>query len=206
MTPYEELADYRRRVAAIYERARRLDCPAEVRWADYRQEREQLFRHHPQSALSAEQRASFSGLKYFPYDPGLRFAVELDRDVQAEDFEVPLEQDGLMRMTRFAKVHFPVGQQQASLSLFWINGYAGGIFLPFRDQTNGSESYGGGRYLLDTIKHADLGREGGRPVLDFNFAYNPSCAYHPRWSCPLAPPENWLTVPITAGEKRYDLE
>jgi hypothetical protein len=83
-----------------------------------------------------------------------------------------------------------------------------GVFLPSLDETNRSETYGGGRYLLDTIKGADLGREGERLVIDFNYAYNPSCAYNSRWQCPLAPQENWLPVeknpprpPLIRGEK-----
>ena len=76
-----------------------------------------------------------------------------------------------------------------------------GVFLPFADATRGSETYGGGRYLLDTVKGADLGEADGRLVLDFNFAYNPSCSYDPQWDCPLAPPPNWLRVPVEAGER-----
>jgi uncharacterized protein (DUF1684 family) len=87
------------------------------------------------------------------------------------------------------------------LALYWLEAYGGGVFLPFRDETSGTETYGAGRYLLDTVKGADLGEEGGRLVLDFNLAYNPSCAYDPRWACPLAPPENRLTIPIRAGER-----
>ena len=64
----------------------------------------------------------------------------------------------------------------------------------------GRETYGGGRYLLDTVKGADLGFDGPRLVLDFNYAYHPSCAWDSRWSCPLAPPSNWLTEPVRAGE------
>jgi uncharacterized protein (DUF1684 family) len=82
-------------------------------------------------------------------------------------------------------------------------GYAGGLFLPFRDATNGRETYGAGRYLLDAAKSADLG-PGGAPgslVLDFNFAFHPSCAFDARWSCPLAPPENRLDAPVEAGER-----
>ncbi len=85
----------------------------------------------------------------------------------------------------------------------WMRGYAGGLFLPFRDATNGHETYGAGRYLLDTAKSADLG-PGGEPgtiVLDFNFAFQPSCAFDPRWSCPLAPPANRLDLRIEAGER-----
>ena len=65
-------------------------------------------------------------------------------------------------------------------------------------------TYGGGRYLIDTVKGADLGfdREHGTAVLDFNFAFNPSCSYDARWACPLAPAANRLAVPVTAGEQQ----
>ena len=103
-------------------------------------------------------------------------------------------------MRRFGVVELEWG----TLEVFWIDVYGGGVFIPFRDATSGSLTYGGGRYLLDTIKGADLGMtERGELVLDFNFAYHPSCHYDPRWSCPLAPRENWLTVPIEAGERAY---
>ena len=92
----------------------------------------------------------------------------------------------------------------AELTLFWIEGYAGSVFLPFTDASSGGASYGAGRYLLDTLKGADLGSDSqGRAFLDFNFAYNPSCAYSPRWACPLAPAENTLPVAIEAGERNF---
>ncbi|HEX2196540.1 MAG TPA: DUF1684 domain-containing protein, partial [Actinomycetota bacterium] len=91
--------------------------------------------------------------------------------------------------------------RDAALDVFWISGYGGGLFLPFRDATSGASTYGAGRYLYDTIKGADLGTEDGKLVLDFNFAYNPSCAYDPRWACPLAPPGNVLDVAVEAGER-----
>jgi uncharacterized protein (DUF1684 family) len=87
-----------------------------------------------------------------------------------------------------------------SLDVWWLTGYGGGVFLPVRDGLAGTETYGGGRYLLDTVKGADLGGAGGRLVVDLNFAYNPSCAYDPAWACPLAPPGNVLTAPVRAGE------
>ena len=88
------------------------------------------------------------------------------------------------------------------LILYWIMGYGGGVFLPFADETNGVETYGGGRYLLDTIKGADLGTApDGRVILDFNFSYCPSCAYSPRWVCPLPPPANRLRASVRAGER-----
>jgi len=97
---------------------------------------------------------------------------------------------------------------ECSLTVFSIVGYGGGLFLPFRDATSGHATYGGGRYLFDTIKNTDAGclevvAGSSRVVLDFNYAYNPSCAYDHRWACPLAPQENWLSVPVTAGELAY---
>ena len=104
-------------------------------------------------------------------------------------------------MQRFGRVHLPISGQDVTLSLFWLLGYGGGIFVPFADETNGAESYGSGRYVLDSVKGADLGMEDGQLVLDFNFAYNPSCSYDPRWACPLTPPANRLETAIRAGER-----
>jgi len=88
----------------------------------------------------------------------------------------------------------------AALELFWLEAYGGGVFLPFADTTSGETTYGGGRYLLDTIKGADLGVDHGRLVLDFNFAYKPSCSYDPRWVCPLSPASNRVPLAVRAGE------
>jgi uncharacterized protein len=198
-----ELADYHRRVAQIYAIARNARGDPEDAWRQYRAGREDLFRTHPQSALDQEQKKSFKGLAYFPYNPGLRMHMQVESAADADVIEVQLQEDGITRLKRFGKVNFEVEGQRQELTLFWVLGYGGGIFLPFRDATAPHETYGGGRYLLDTIKGADLGVDGDRLVLDFNFAYNPSCAYNPRWHCPLAPRENWLGVALRAGELRY---
>ena len=182
-------------------RANRLDPPA--RCAQFRQARDELFRRHPQSALTGQQKARFQGLRYYPYDPALRFAVPLDPAAQPGTLDVPLREEGLLRLGRIGKVRFTIESRPLELTVFWVLGYAGGFFLPFRDATSHTTTFPGGRYLLDTIKGADLGQEGGRLILDFNYAYNPSCAYNPRWDCPLAPPENVLPVEIRAGEQRY---
>lgn len=200
-TTYEELVDYRRSVAGIYARARDSELDAAVRWERFREERDRLFAEHPQSPLSEEEKDSFTGLDYYEYDPALRYALPVEYDVEPGTIEIELQEDGLIRLQRFGRVRLPVAGGEHSLSLFWVSGYGGGVFLPFRDATSGPETYGGGRYLLDTIKHADLGSEDGRLVLDFNYAYNPSCAYNPRWHCPLSPPENTLPVEIRAGER-----
>jgi hypothetical protein len=130
--------------------------------------------------------------------------LDWEPEDDGEIFEVPLQEDGLFRMRRAGVVHFVIEGEECRLSLFWVEGYGGGLFLPFRDASGATgESYPGSRYLLDTIKGADLGSQDGKLVLDFNFAYNPSCAYHHRWHCPLAPQENWLQVAVRAGEKAY---
>jgi uncharacterized protein (DUF1684 family) len=199
-----ELLDYRRSVAALYARVRELNRDVAEQCRQFREGRDKLFRTHPQSALSDEQKAQFAGLRYYDYNASLRFVFPLDPAVEPTVLEVKLAADGLLRMQRVGKLHLQIDGQAVDLSLFWLLGYGGGLFLPFRDATSGSETYGGGRYLLDTIKHADLGQEGTRLVIDFNYAYNPSCAYNHRWECPLAPHENWLPVAIRAGEQRFE--
>ena len=203
MTTFEELLDFRRRVAEMYAHIRSSGSTHVETWRQFRRERDELFCTHPQSALSAEQQAAFTGLDYYDYDPALRFVLTVDPDVSPDIVELHLAADGAVRMRRFGKIHFVVRDQPVSLSLFWVMGYGGGVFLHFRDLTNRDETYGGGRYLLDTIKHADLGHEESKLVVDFNYAYNPSCAYNTRWDCPLFDRENQLPVPIRAGEKRF---
>jgi uncharacterized protein (DUF1684 family) len=205
-TNYYELMDYRRRVADLYAWLRHSDLSPEARLLEFRRRRDKLFASHSQSALSAEQKTRFKGLRYFSYRSDMRFVLPVDLDVDTDIWEVHLESEGLTRMQRFGKIHFEVGGLKVSLTLFWILGYGGGAFLPFRDETRKTDTYGGGRYLLDALKSADLGREGDRLVVDFNYAYNPSCAYNPRWHCPLPPQENWLPVSILAGELRYTPE
>ena len=195
-----DLLDYRRRVGEMYRAIRENGASYEY----FRQQRESLFKTHPQSALDADQKAAFNGLSYYDYDPAFRVVAQVDKNVEPEIFHVELGDDGHFSYKRFAQVHFDLPTGSGRLSLFWILGYGGGLFLPFGDSTNKSTTYGGGRYLYDTIKGADLGAGTSEIVLDFNCAYNPSCAYNPRWVCPLSPPENKLSFPITAGEKVFD--
>jgi len=110
----------------------------------------------------------------------------------------------MLTLTSFARTAGLIDRLGAELLIFWIEGYAGSVFLPFTDATSGRTSYGAGRYLLDTLKGADLGSDAeGRCILDLNFAYNPSCAYSARWACPLAPAENALPIAIEAGERKF---
>jgi uncharacterized protein (DUF1684 family) len=117
--------------------------------------------------------------------------------------ELPVSGGGVMAFRRFAAVTIPFPAGERRLELYWMDGYAGGLFLPFRDATNGTETYGAGRYLLDAAKSADLGGDvaAGTLILDFNFAFQPSCAFDSKWACPLAPPVNRLDIPVRAGER-----
>lgn len=210
MSDYLDLYDYRYRVAAMYhERTRAIMAgePHLATWQRFCTARDELFGHHPQSALSEEHRRHFQGLSYFPYNPQLCFVVDVDTSVEPTKHQVVMNAQETMSMTTVGKVHFSVDGQPVTLSIFWLEVYGGGLFLPFRDATCPTESYGGGRYLFDTIKGSDFlpvpGVVGWQHImLDFNYAYNPSCAYNDRWVCPLAPIENRLAVPIRAGEKK----
>jgi uncharacterized protein (DUF1684 family) len=197
MTDYLELLDWRRRVSELFGELRRRPADAgTLAW--FRAEKDALFREHPQSPIPAAERPSFGRLSYWPFDAHAR--------VLAQFTPVPDEappHGGEVAFRRIGRLGFDYKGQPLTLAAFWIEGYAGGLFVPFRDGTSGRETYGGGRYLLDTIKSADLGSEASDAsvVLDFNYAYHPSCAYDPVWVCPLAPPDSRLPIPIHAGER-----
>lgn len=193
-----DLADYRRRTSEIYAEVRRLGVGAQAH-AFWRQARDELFRTHPSSALSAAARASFAGLPYGHYDPRLHVLGDVDLDGDAPAGVAP-PASGSSPIVRIGTVRFDLLGASHALDLFWFDDYAGGLFLPFRDATSGTTTYGGGRYLLDGAKSADLGAVNGRLVLDFNFAYHPSCVHDPQWTCPLAPPQNRLPVRVEGGE------
>lgn len=201
-TDHISLAGWRRTVAELYAAVRESDNPP-LAWEAFINGRNELFKEHTQTPLFAQQRSSFNGLPYYPYDQDLRVMGRVNYGVEPEIFRVELAEDGLFRYQRVARVHFRLADRPLQLSLFWILGYGGGLFLPFKDGTSGRETFGGGRYLYDTIKGADLGAYWDTIVLDFNFAYNPSCAYNAGWSCPLAPQENHLPVAVEAGEQSW---
>lgn len=194
------LWDWRGRVFALYAALRTAE--PEAGWGRWRTERDALWREHSQTPLEPARRAAFTGLDYFPYDPALRVAVHLAPVPEAAPFALAVGRDGTVQLAPFARTAGLADRFGGELTLYWIEGYGGGVFLPFRDATSGRETYAGGRYLLDTIKGADLGRDrDGRAVLDFNFAYNPSCSYSESWVCPLAPAENALPAAIRGGER-----
>ena len=196
-----QLWDWREKIADLYHEIRTsADIPAAWRhWCDTRTT---LFRDHAQSPIEPANREAFDGPSTFPYDPSLRLTVRVV-PVTPERLTVATGDDGELSMRSFARTDGLEARLGGELTLYWIEGYGGGVFLPFVDATSGTETYGGGRYLLDTIKGADLGTADpdGRLVLDFNFAYFPSCAYSSRYVCPLAPSGNRLKGAVRAGER-----
>lgn len=202
MSEHLDLADFRRRVGALYAALRDDRRPEPRRLVAFRAVKDRLFAEHPQSPIPASRRHEFRGLAYWRHDPALRFELTLEPDPDAPDTELPRSGAGdSIEFARIGWVSFAVDGTPCRLAVYWLAGYGGGIFLPFRDATSGRETYGGGRYVWDSMKGADLGSADGRLVVDFNYAYHPSCTYDPRWSCPLAPPENILEIPIRAGER-----
>jgi uncharacterized protein (DUF1684 family) len=194
-----DLLDWKRRVFDAYREVRQSPDP-ERAWVRWRAVRDDMFRTHPQSPIPEPARASYAGVPAFEYDRSARVLGEV-REAEPVHHDIGTSDGTSYGFTRFATTSFELGGRRLSLELYWLDGYGGGVFLPFRDATSGRTTYGAGRYLLDTVKGADLGMDGGRLVLDFNFAYNPSCSYDPRWVCPLAPPANRLAVPVEAGER-----
>jgi len=196
------VADWRRHVAQMYARVRELaetdPAAAHRHWIE---ERNDLFADHPASPLRPAAKAVFIGLDVAPYDPAYRFEVRV-RATLPQRMEVATGTDGVVPFDRVGKVD---PGELGTLTVWALRTYGGGVFLPVKDATSGRSSYGGGRYLLDTVKGADLGRgvEGGL-ILDFNFAYNPSCAYDPAWACPLASRGNVLSSPLPVGERSVD--
>jgi uncharacterized protein len=178
--------------------------------AHWRAVRELLFREHPQSPVPPDARATFEAA-HFEHDPSLRFelVVEPAPPPAPGAFALELPNSGAggsadaLSFTRVGRITVPFAAGPRDLSVYWMAGYAGGLFIPFRDGTNGAETYAAGRYLVDGAKSADLGGdpETGTLTIDFNFAFQPSCAFDPRWACPLAPPENRLDIPVRAGER-----
>ena len=194
------LLDWRRRVHSLYAEVRAAADPAAAHrlWCGGRDE---LFRRHPQSPLASSD--DFDALPVAAYDPRWRFELPVDADAAPMRIEVPTATDGVVPFERVGVVRLP---DIGSLDVWALRSYGGGIFVPFRDRTAGASTYGAGRYLIDTVKGADLGGNidlttgAGTLVLDFNFAYHPSCAYDPAWVCPLAQPGNVLDVEVPVGE------
>lgn len=192
-----DVLDWRRRVARLYRGARRCPDPADAH-AYWVTGRDRLLRDHPASPVPARRRASYTGADVAPYDPAFRFVVPVERDLDPASRSVTTGTDGVVRLDRVGRVDLDA---LGSLDVWWVTGYGGGLFLPLTDATSGRGSYGGGRYVLDTAKGADLGGDAGALVVDLNFAYAPSCAYDEAWACPLPDAANRLAGPVPVGER-----
>jgi uncharacterized protein (DUF1684 family) len=191
-----DVLDWRRRVANMYRDARAEPDAAQAhrRWAAARLN---LLATHPASPVPAAERRAFAGGRVAPYDAAFRFVVPIDTHVEPERREVQTGTDGVVSLVRFGTVHLA---SLGSLDVWWLDSYGGGVFLPFRDATSAVSTYGAGRYLLDTIKGADLGGDASSLVVDLNFAYQPSCAYDEAWACPLPGAGNRLEAEVPVGE------
>lgn len=163
----------------------------------FRAQKDVFFKIHPQSPLTAEQQTTFAGLRYFPEIPALRLVLPLEPFAERDTVVMPTSTGDERQYSRVGRLRFTVDGQDVALTLY-ADADSGAFFLPFADALRGRETYGAGRYL-DPEPLAD-----GQFLIDFNRAYNPSCAYNDNWSCPLTPLENWLRVPIRAGEKLFD--
>ena len=201
-----QLTDWRRTISALYAEIRANNQTSEQRkqmWEHFRQVKDQLFWNHPMTPLMPEQQSLTDTAPFFEYDSDYAVWGKFNTDVLQYTLDTQLAADGEFAYTRVAEIDFELKGEANLLNMYWIDGYGGALYLPFGDSTNGKETYGGGRYLYDAIKGADLGSNGDQILLDFNFAYNPSCAYNHLWSCPLPPAENKLLIPILAGEKSF---
>lgn len=190
--PALAVASWRREVHALYAALRAEPDPvtAHAWWVDTRS---RLFLEHPASPRREGQQ-----LRHATYDPAYRFVVEVEEVGDQEPWEFRSATDGIVPFAGAGRVRL---DGLGTLDLWWLNSYGGGLFLPVRDGSAGTETYGAGRYLLDTVKGTDLGRDDeGRWVVDLNFAYNPSCVYDYRWVCPLAPAANRLEASAPVGE------
>jgi uncharacterized protein len=194
-----ELADWRRRVSTLYAAVRAEQSP-QAGHRLWTAGRDELFRAHPQSPLGPDDPLRRTGLPYWPYDAALRFELPLVEPVEPIELELPSGADGMTRMGLAGHVELPA-PVAARVDVWWLRQYGGGLFLPLRDGTAGDTSYGGGRYLLDSAKGADLGTADGRLVIDLNFLYHPSCRYDDAWQCPLAQPGNTVSAAVLAGER-----
>ena len=163
---------------------------------EFRRAKDHMFVHDPETPIPDVERDAFAGLSYFEPDPALVVSGRIEPPPVSDALLMPTSTGDEVTYQRFGVAHFTVDGEPAQLTLFASEGDRD-LFVPFRDATSGKETYGAGRYLEVTRPSDDM------VELDFNYAYNPYCAYSEAYSCPLPPLENWLKVPIRAGEKVY---
>jgi uncharacterized protein len=196
------LVEWRETIGDIYKEIRSTHArdPSGT-WERFRERRDFLYKHHPCSALTESEKLTFTGFENYSYNPDLCFVGRVEYEANGKSYEASTS-EGALPCRRIAIARFEHRGKSQALSIFWLDIYGGGIWLPVGDQTNGDTTYAGGRYLFDTSKGANLGfgDEGKNILLDMNFLYPPSCSLNAQWVCPLSPPENRLTFPVEAGE------
>ncbi len=169
-----------------------------------RKEKDEFFGVHWQSPISPEERIKFNGLDYYPPDQNYRFEIELVEHADKEVLEIEDTKGNVRRFLRWGEFHFTVGNKECVLQAYKDDPNDDRLFIPFKDETNGKETYGAGRYL--DLEYERDHTKNGKWIVDLNKAYNPWCAYSKNYACPYVPPENWLKVSIKAGEKQYPLK
>jgi hypothetical protein len=156
---------------------------------------------HPQSPISPRRLSRFSGLEYYPPDPAYRFELDLHEHTDQKILKVKDTKGGERKLIRWGEFRFQVNGKDCTLQAYKNNPMEDRLSVLFRDTTSGKDTYAAGRYLdLEPERHLN---SRGKWIVDFNLAYNPWCAYSDAYVCPFVPPENWLKVPIRAGEKIY---
>ena len=161
---------------------------------ELRRMKDEFFARGGDSPLTDSQRKTFTGLKYFDPAPAHRFEAVLERPQSSEYEDIQTSDGQIQHLPRAGTLRFDLGGKAVGLAAY-DQGHE--LFIPFRDTTSGDETYGAGRYVeAHPLDH-------DRYEIDFNTAYNPYCAYNEDWSCPLPPRENWLDVPIRAGERSF---
>jgi uncharacterized protein len=161
---------------------------------EFRQAKDDMFANYLHSPLTWEQKKQFQGLDYFPEAPELRFEAEIDRFEDPDEITIQTSTGEVQKYLRYGTFRFSIEGEEQKLTVFASED---GFFLPFVDGMAGKETYPAGRYLEPEVL------PNGKFLIDFNYAYNPYCAYNENWSCPLTPFENRLKAPIRAGEKIY---
>lgn len=170
---------------------------------EQREEKDRFFKNSPDSPIPSQDQEKFEGLDYYPPDPKYRFKLELHEHEEKEEVEIDTTGEGKKKYIKWGEFRLKLHGKEQTLQAYKKDPEDEGLFVPFRDDTSGGDTYGGGRYLdLDESKRT----EEGEWILDFNEAYNPWCAYSETHGCPLTPPDNWLEVPVQAGERKYPLK
>jgi uncharacterized protein (DUF1684 family) len=169
-----------------------------------RETKDSFFAQNWQSPIPPQDKPRFKGLEYYPPDPGYRFELELHEHSEKQAVRMAYTKGNEQDFILWGEFRFKVGEKEQALQAYKSSPEEEMLFVPFKDATSGKETYGAGRYL-DLEPERDCIAE-GKWLLDFNQAYNPWCTYSEAYTCPFVPAENWLEVPIQAGEKIYPLK